>query len=52
MERDTSVNVWSGTKTMAAISILLLAERGKVDLHALLQNTGLSFPRTGKRMLK
>lgn len=30
---DTIVNVWSSTKTMAAMSILLLADKGEIDLH-------------------
>jgi CubicO group peptidase (beta-lactamase class C family) len=31
-EEDTIVNVYSTTKTMAAISVLLLADRGEIDL--------------------
>ena len=31
---NTIVNVWSSTKTMAAMSLLLLADRGEVDLYA------------------
>ena len=33
-EQDTIVNVWSTTKTMAAICVLMLADRGEVDLDA------------------
>ncbi len=33
-ERDTIVNVWSTTKTMAAIVMLMLADRGDIDLEA------------------
>jgi CubicO group peptidase (beta-lactamase class C family) len=33
-ESDTIVNVYSTTKTMAALCLLLLADRGEVDLHA------------------
>lgn len=33
-ERDTIVNVYSTTKTMAALCVLMLADRGEVDLHA------------------
>ncbi len=33
-ERDTICNVWSTTKTMAAIVVLMLADRGEVDLDA------------------
>ena len=31
---DTIINVWSTTKTMTALSALLLADRGELDLHA------------------
>ncbi|CCH30971.1 serine hydrolase domain-containing protein [Actinosynnema sp. NPDC047251] len=31
-ERDTIVNVWSTTKTMAALCVLVLADRGALDL--------------------
>ena len=31
---DTIVNVYSTTKTMAAICVLMLADRGELDLHA------------------
>jgi len=30
---NTIINVWSSTKTMAAMSLLLLADRGEIDLH-------------------
>ena len=33
-ERDTIVNVWSTTKTMAALCLLVLADRGQIDLDA------------------
>ena len=33
-ERDTIVNVYSTTKTMAGTCMLVLADRGLVDLHA------------------
>jgi CubicO group peptidase (beta-lactamase class C family) len=33
-ERDTIVNVWSTTKTMTALSALVLADRGQLDLDA------------------
>ena len=33
-ERDTITNVWSTTKTMAALSALLLASQGRLDLDA------------------
>src|SRR3954466_15755119 len=31
---DTIINVWSTTKTMAALCALMLADRGELDLHA------------------
>ncbi len=31
---DTIINVWSTTKTMTALSALVLADRGELDLHA------------------
>lgn len=33
-ERDTICNVWSTTKTMSAIVMLILADRGSIDLDA------------------
>lgn len=33
-ERDTIINVWSTTKTMAALCALVLADRGEIDFHA------------------
>jgi CubicO group peptidase (beta-lactamase class C family) len=33
-ERDTIVNVWSTTKTVTSLAVLLLADRGLVDLDA------------------
>lgn len=33
-EQDTIINVWSTTKTMAALCSLILADRGELDFHA------------------
>jgi len=33
-QRDTITNVWSTTKTMAALCALILADRGDLDLAA------------------
>jgi CubicO group peptidase (beta-lactamase class C family) len=33
-ERDTIVNVWSTTKTMAATCMLMLADRGEIDVDS------------------
>lgn len=47
-ERDTIVNVYSTTKTMAAISMLVLADRGELDLHAPVAKYWPEFARNGK----
>lgn len=45
---DTVTNVWSSTKTMAAMSLLLLADRGEVDLHAPVSTYWPEFAAAGK----
>ncbi|MDP6977931.1 MAG: serine hydrolase domain-containing protein [Myxococcota bacterium] len=45
---DTIVNVYSTTKTMAAMSVLLLADRGEVDLHAPVSKYWPEFAQNGK----
>jgi len=45
---DTVTNVWSSTKTMAAMSLLLLADRGDVDLHAPVSKYWPEFAAAGK----
>ena len=47
-QKDTLVNVWSSTKTMAAMSLLLLADRGEVDLHAPAAKYWPEFSQNGK----
>ena len=47
-ERDTIVNVWSTTKTMAAISLLVLADRGELDLDAPVAECWPEFAANGK----
>ncbi|VAV93250.1 Putative esterase [hydrothermal vent metagenome] len=47
-QEDTLVNVWSSTKTMAAMSLLLLADRGEVDLHAPAAKYWPEFSQNGK----
>lgn len=32
--RDTIVNVWSTTKTVTALAVLTLVEKGQFDVHA------------------
>ncbi len=45
---DTIVNVYSTTKTMAATCVLLLADRGQVDLHAPVAEYWPEFAQNGK----
>jgi CubicO group peptidase (beta-lactamase class C family) len=47
-ERDTIVNVWSTTKTMAATTLLLLADRGELDLDAPIATYWPEFAVNGK----
>ncbi|MEP3227316.1 MAG: serine hydrolase domain-containing protein [Parasphingorhabdus sp.] len=51
-QEDTLVNVWSSTKTMAAMSLLLLADRGDVDLHAPAAHYWPEFSQNGKQAIK
>lgn len=48
-ERDTIVNVWSTTKTMAATVLLMLADRGELDLDAPLAEVWPEFAANGKQ---
>ena len=45
---DTLVNVYSTTKTMAAFCVLVLADRGEVDLHAPVADYWPEFAQQGK----
>ncbi len=47
-ERDTIVNVYSSTKTMAALCVLMLADRGKIDLDAPVATYWPEFAQNGK----
>jgi CubicO group peptidase (beta-lactamase class C family) len=47
-ERDTIVNVWSITKTMTALSALILADRGDLDLDAPVAEYWPEFAAAGK----
>jgi len=47
-ERDTLVNVYSLTKTMAALCTLMLADRGQVDLDAPVATYWPAFAANGK----
>ncbi|HXZ84210.1 MAG TPA: serine hydrolase domain-containing protein, partial [Myxococcota bacterium] len=48
-QRDTIVNVYSTTKTMAALCVLLLADRGALDLDAPVARYWPEFAQNGKR---
>ena len=45
---DTIVNVWSTTKTMSAICVLMLADRGELDLDAPIATYWPEFAVNGK----
>ncbi|MCB0977812.1 MAG: beta-lactamase family protein [Acidimicrobiales bacterium] len=47
-ERDTICNVWSTTKTMAATVMLMLADRGEIDLDAPVATYWPEFASNGK----
>ena len=45
---DTIVNVWSSTKTMAAVCMLMLADRGQLDFDAPVADYWPEFVQNGK----
>jgi CubicO group peptidase (beta-lactamase class C family) len=47
-ERDTIVNVWSTTKTVTSLAVLMLADRGLVDLDAPVARYWPEFAGQGK----
>ena len=47
-EADTLVNVYSTTKTMTAVTALLLADRGQLDIHAPVARYWPEFAANGK----
>lgn len=51
-QEDTITNVWSSTKTMAAMCLLLLADRGEVDLHAPAAKYWPEFAAAGKDQIE
>jgi len=51
-DKNTITNVWSSTKTMAAMSLLLLADRGEVDLHAPAATYWPEFAAAGKERVE
>ncbi|MGC4964271.1 serine hydrolase domain-containing protein [Gordonia sp. DT218] len=51
-ERNTIVNVWSTTKEITALSVLILVERGLVDLHAPVATYWPEFAQNGKESIE
>ncbi len=51
-ERDTITNVWSSTKTMMALSALVLVERGELDVHAPVATYWPEFAANGKERIE
>ena len=47
-ERDTIINVWSTTKTLAALACLVLADQGELDVHAPVARYWPEFKANGK----
>ncbi|MFM7534589.1 MAG: serine hydrolase domain-containing protein [Acidimicrobiales bacterium] len=47
-QRDTIVNVWSTTKTMSCLAVLVLASRGLVDVDAPVERYWPEFGANGK----
>lgn len=47
-ERDTIVNVYSTTKTMAALVMLMLADRGEIDFYEKVSKYWPEFAQNGK----
>jgi CubicO group peptidase (beta-lactamase class C family) len=50
-EQDTIINVWSTTKTMAALCCLILADRGELDLYAPIAGYWPEFAAGGKEQV-
>lgn len=50
-EADTICNVWSTTKTMAAVVMLMLADRGEIDLEAPVARYWPEFAANGKEAI-
>ena len=51
-EQDTIVNVYSTTKTMTALTALLLADRGELDLYAPVKRYWPEFAQNGKEKVE
>ncbi len=51
-EEDTIVNVYSSTKTMAALCALVLADRGQLDFHEKVATYWPEFAQNGKEQVE
>src|SRR5262249_10875547 len=51
-ESDTLVNVWSSTKTVTSLALLMLASRGQVDMHAPVARYWPEFAAAGKERVE
>lgn len=51
-EEDTIVNVYSSTKTMAALVMLMLADRGEIDFYAPVAKYWPEFAQNGKEAVE
>ena len=51
-QEDTIVNVWSTTKTMMAISALVLADRGELDMFRPVADYWPEFAANGKEQIE
>src|SRR5215831_10838895 len=51
-EKDTIVNVYSTTKTMTALTALLLADQGEIDFDAPVAKYWPEFAQNGKSQVK
>lgn len=51
-ERDTITNVWSSTKTMIALSALVLVDRGELDVHQTVAHYWPEFAASGKESVE
>jgi len=51
-EQDTIVNVYSTTKTMTALTALLLADRGELDLYSPVKRYWPEFAQNGKEKVE
>jgi CubicO group peptidase (beta-lactamase class C family) len=51
-DRDTIVNVWSTTKTVTSLAVLMLAARGKLDVYAPVARYWPEFAANGKERVE